>query len=89
MARKKGRAAAGRRAKEAKIAPLAEIARLEQAVESEVSREVESARHALDRMPFWGGVCLLALSVVLFLNGVWDVTYLSTGLAGVLALFFE
>jgi len=89
MARKKRRAAAGRQAKEARIAPLAEIAKLEHAVESEVSREVESARHALDRMPFWGGMSLMVLSVVLFSNGVGEVTYLATGLAGVLSLIYE
>lgn len=84
--RRRRRVAAVRQAKET---PLQEIVELEHKVEKEITREVEVARHALDRMQFWGGMSLLTLSVVLSIHGVAEITYLSTALAGMLAMVFE
>lgn len=75
--------------RQAKIAPLVEMSKVEKRFEAQAAREVGTARHALDRMHFWGGISLLTLAVVLSLNGVADITYLSTAFAGTLALFIE
>jgi len=51
---------------------------------------VESAeRHALDRMHFWGGVSLMALSSVMFVHGVDPTVFLGTALGGGLAMLLE
>ncbi len=85
--KRKKRAAVSRQAKA--VAPLLEMGRVEKRFETAAVREVVVARHALDRMHFWGGISLLILAVVLSVNGVADITYLSTGVAGVLAVLIE
>jgi hypothetical protein len=40
-------------------------------------------------MHFWGGISLMILAVVLSVNGIADITYLSTAFAGVLAVLIE
>jgi len=86
MARRRRRSVA---AKRIEAAPLTKLIELEHKVERELEQEARVARHALDRTWFWGGVSLMTLSVVLFLHGVTDVLYLTTGFAGVLAMVFE
>jgi len=55
----------------------------------EVWHDATEAKHALDRMSFWGGMSLLLLAVVLFAHGVGAITYMGAGLAGTLALMIE
>lgn len=57
--------------------------------EVEVYHDVDEARHALDRMHYWGGAILLILAGVLFLNGVDPKMFMGVGLAGALASMIE
>lgn len=50
---------------------------------------VPSERHPTDRPSMWGGVSLMLLSGVLFLNGIGETTVLSAALGGLLAMLME
>ena len=47
------------------------------------------ARHALDRVQFWGGISLLMLAVVLFAKGAGTTMFMGAALGGVLAVLIE
>jgi len=56
-----------------------------------VSRHVKATarKHPLDRMQFWAGIGLFALSSVMFLHGIDMTMYLASSLGGALAIMFE
>ncbi|VVC71740.1 Uncharacterised protein [uncultured archaeon] len=51
--------------------------------------KLREERHVLDRPSFWAGLLLLALSMLLFIQGTSMLTTLTTAFGGALALFIE
>jgi|GEM_PF-3325614 len=60
-----------------------------QTFEEKAVQKAAEVRHALDRMPFWGGVSLLMLATTLYVNGIDATLFMGCGLAGILAMILE